>query len=216
MTIVIGLTGNIATGKSTVAALLAELGAHVIDADRVAHRAMAPGGPAYQAVLDAFGTDLVRPDGSIDRRRLGQIVFGDPAALARLEAIVHPAVFDLVRAEIERIAANWQGDEPEPVVVIEAIKLLEAGMSVTLCDQVWVVTAPPAQQLRRLVKQRGLSEAEARQRMAVQGAQEEKARRADVVIDNGGSLDEVRAQVRAAWQSQIEPRRRRRGEHTHA
>jgi len=216
VTIVIGLTGNIATGKSTVAALLAELGAHVIDADRVAHRAMAPGGPAYQAVLDAFGTDLVRPDGSIDRRRLGQIVFGDPAALARLEAIVHPAVFDLVRAEIERIAANWQGDEPEPVVVIEAIKLLEAGMSVTLCDQVWVVTAPPTQQLRRLVKQRGLSEAEARQRMAVQGAQEEKARRADVVIDNGGSLDEVRAQVRAAWQSQIEPRRRRRGEHTHA
>jgi len=216
VTIVIGLTGNIATGKSTVAALLAELGAHVIDADRVAHRAMAPGGPAYQAVLDAFGTDLVRLDGSIDRRRLGQIVFGDPAALARLEAIVHPAVFDLVRAEIERIAANWQGDEPEPVVVIEAIKLLEAGMSVTLCDQIWVVTAPPAQQLRRLVKQRGLSEAEARQRMAVQGAQEEKARRADVVIDNGGSLDEVRAQVRAAWQSQIEPRRRRRGEHTHA
>jgi dephospho-CoA kinase len=207
MTIVIGLTGNIATGKSTVARLLAELGAHVIDADQVAHRAIAPNGPAYQAVLKAFGGDLAREDGTIDRQRLAELVFADPAALAKLEAIVHPAVFELIREEIHRVAATANPNEPQPVVVIEAIKLVEAGLSITLCDQVWVVIASPEQQVQRLARQRGMSETEAHRRMAAQSPQAEKIRHADVVIDNSRSLEDTAAQVRAAWATYVEPRR---------
>ncbi len=207
MTIVIGLTGNIATGKSTVTRLLAELGAHVIDADQVAHQAIAPDGPAYRAVLEAFGSDLAQEDSTIDRQRLAEIVFADPAALARLEAIVHPAVFKLIREEIRRVAAAADPDGPQPVVVIEAIKLLEAGLSATLCDQVWVVTASPEQQIQRLTRQRGMSETEARRRMAAQSPQAVKVRQADVVIDNSGSLEDTAAQVQAAWAVHVEPRR---------
>ncbi|NOZ29402.1 MAG: dephospho-CoA kinase [Chloroflexi bacterium] len=209
MTIVIGLTGNIATGKSTVTRMLADLGAHVIDADQVAHEVIAPGGAAYQAVLEAFGPDIVREDGTIDRRKLASIVFADPAQLARLEAIVHPAVYDRIREEIRRIEAQTAPDAPEPVVVIEAIKLLEAGMSLSLCDQVWVVTARPEQQLRRLLEQRGMTEEEARRRMASQSPQEMKVQHADVVIDNSGSLERTAAQVRAAWEAHIASRRGR-------
>ncbi len=207
MTIVIGLTGNIATGKSTVTRLLAGLGAHVIDADQVAHRAIAPDGPAYRAVLEAFGGDLAREDGTIDRQRLAEIVFADPAALAKLEAIVHPAVFELIREEIRRVTAAADPEGPQPVVVIEAIKLLEAGLSVTLCDQIWVVTASPEQQVQRLAQQRGMSEAEARRRMAAQSPQAEKVRHADVVIDNSGPLEDTVVQVQAAWAAYVEPRR---------
>ena len=214
MTIVIGLTGNIATGKSTVARMLAELGAHVIDADKVAHQAMAPDGPAYRAVLDAFGADLAREDGTIDRRRLAEIVFNDPAALARLEAIVHPAVYDLIRQELARIEAGTQPGEPEPVVVVEAIKLLESGLVLSLCDQVWVVTASPERQLQRLWEQRGMMEDEARRRMAAQSSQEAKVQRADVVIHNDGALEDTAAQVRAAWRTFVESRRRNVGERT--
>ncbi len=212
MTIVIGLTGNIATGKSAVTRMLAGLGAHVIDADAVAHRVIAPGGRAYHAVLEAFGSDLVQEDGTINRRRLAEIVFADPAALTRLEAIVHPAVYESVRQEISRIEAKADPEGLEPVVVIEAIKLLEARMSVSLCDQVWVVTAAPEQQLRRLIEQRGMSEAEAHRRMAAQSPQAVKVQRADVVIDNSGTLEDTAAQVRAAWANHIEPRRRGVGE----
>ncbi|MCD6289510.1 MAG: dephospho-CoA kinase [Anaerolineae bacterium] len=212
--IVIGLTGNIATGKSTVARMLAELGAHVIDADKVAHQAMAPGGPAYQAVLDAFGADLAREDGTIDRGRLAEIVFNNPAALKRLEAIVHPAVYELIRQELEHIEAETPPGKAEPVVVIEAIKLLESGLVLSLCDQVWVVTASPERQLQRLWEQRGMSEEEARRRMAAQSPQEVKVRQADVVIRNDGALEETVSQVRAAWQAFVESRRRVKGEHT--
>ncbi len=209
MTLVIGLTGNIGTGKSTVLRMLADLGAHTIDADEVAHQAIAPGGPAYQAVLETFGPDIVREDGTIDRRRLADIVFSDPAALARLEAIVHPAVYQLVRQAIRRIEAEADPDGPEPVVVIEAIKLLESGTLLPLCDQIWVVTTSPEQQVQRLVSQRGISEAEARRRMAAQSPQAEKVKRADVVIDNSGTLADTAAQVRTAWATHVEPRRQR-------
>ncbi|MCS7219830.1 MAG: dephospho-CoA kinase [Anaerolineae bacterium] len=207
MTIVIGLTGNIATGKSTVARLLAEWGAYVIDADQIAHQAIAPDGPAYRAVLEAFGDDLVREDGTVDRQRLAEIVFADPAALARLEAIVHPAVFELIREEIRRVTAAADPNGPQPVIVIEAIKLLEAGLSVTLCDQVWVVTASPEQQVQRLAQRRGMTEREALQRMAAQSPQAEKIRYADVVINNSGQWEDTAAQVRAAWATFVEPRR---------
>lgn len=189
--IVIGLTGNIGVGKSTVMALLAELGAVGIDADRVTHEVMEPGQPAYDQIVARFGPQIA-PNGSpIDRARLGQIVFTDPAALADLETIVHPAVFQVIRRRVAEADAA--------VVVIEAIKLLEAGLSRQLCDQVWVVTAPRAQQIQRLMTSRKLSEAEAILRIDAQPPQADKVAQADVVIENDGSLDEVRAQVERAW-----------------
>ena len=191
MTIIIGLTGNIGTGKSTVLQMLAELGAEIIDADKLAHEVIAPGGPAYGAVVETFGQDIVKPDGQIDRGKLGDIVFRDPEALARLEALVHPAVLARTQELIEQAEA--------PVVVVEAIKLLESGLARQLCDAVWVVTCRPEQQLARVMAQRGLTEAQARLRMEAQPPQEEKIAQADVVIDNSGTIEETRKQVRAAW-----------------
>lgn len=189
--LVIGLTGNIGVGKSTVMAMLAGLGAVGIDADKVAHQVMEPGQPAYAPIIARFGPQIAPEHGPIDRLRLGQIVFSDPAALADLEAIVHPAVFQVIQRRVDEADA--------PVVVIEAIKLLEAGLSRQLCQQVWVVTAPRAQQIQRLMQTRGLSEAEATLRIDAQPPQADKIAQADVVIDNGGSLEDVRAQVERAW-----------------
>ena len=189
MTVLIGLTGNIATGKSEVGRMLAELGARVIDADAVAHQVMRRGGPAYAAVVEAFGPDILRPDGEIDRARLGAIVFADAEALRCLEAIVHPEVIARVDALVR--------EATEPVVVVEAIKLIEAGMK---CDSLWVVTCAKEQQLARLMAQRGLSEEEARRRIEAQPPQEEKLALADVVIDNSGSLDETWRQVKREWE----------------
>lgn len=189
--IIVGLTGNIATGKSTVLAYLRHKGAHIIDADRLAHAAMAPSGPAYAAVVAAFGPGVVAADGQIDRLALGRIVFADAAALQRLEAIVHPAVFQLAQAELATTTA--------PVVILEAIKLLESGRLLTLCNEVWVVTAAPEIQMARLLTLRGMSETEAAQRMAAQSSQAEKVQRATRVIDNSGTTDELAAQLDAIW-----------------
>ena len=191
MTIIIGLTGNIGTGKSTVLQMLAELGAEIIDADKLAHEVIAPDGPAYAAVVEAFGQEILGADGQIDRGKLGDIVFRDPEALARLEALVHPAVLARTRELIEQAEAE--------VIVIEAIKLLESGLARQLCDAVWVVTCRPEQQLARVMAQRGLTETQARLRMEAQPPQEEKIAQADVVIDNSGTIEETRKQVRAAW-----------------
>lgn len=190
---VIGLTGNIATGKSMVLELLSDLGAMTIDADQVAHQVMEPGQPAYRAIVEAFGPDIAPRGGSIDRRRLGEVVFADGQALARLERIVHPAVFVRIKERLEQTQAG--------VVVIEAIKLLEAGLSVQLCDIIWVVTAPREQQIQRLMATRNLSRAEAELRIDAQPPQELKVAQADVVIDNGGSKEETRAQVLRAWEA---------------
>ena len=191
----IGLTGNIACGKSTVLAQLAELGAEPIDADRLVHELMTPGEPVWAAIRDQFGPGVLTPAGTIDRRALGTIVFGDPAALARLEAITHPSV----RARIaERVAdAAARGT---PVVVIDAIKLLEGGLA-DQCDEVWVVTCRPEQQLARLMARNGFDEAEARQRIEAQTPQAAKMARADVVIDNSRTCEETRAQVAVAWRA---------------
>ena len=195
MPFVIGLTGNIATGKSTVARMLRDLGATVIDADRVAHEVMRAGTPVHRAVVETFGPQVLRPDGEIDRARLGAIVFSDPQALARLEAIVHPAVLEEVA---RRIAAA-----PTPVVVVEAIKLIESGMADAV-DALWVTTCPFEEQVRRLMADRGLSRPDAEQRVNTQPPQEAKIARADVVIRTDGSLEETRAQVEAAWQALLE------------
>ncbi len=188
---IIGVTGPIGTGKSTVIRILRELGADTIDADKVAHEVMEPGGAAYQAVVEAFGPHILTDDGHIDRRRLAHIVFRDADALKRLESIVHPAVFEEVKRRIEM--------SDRPIVALEAIKLLEAGLSITICDEIWVVVADPQVQIKRL-QERGMDESEARRRMAAQLSREEYERRADVVIDNSGSLDELRHQVEHAWQ----------------
>lgn len=191
MPTVIGLTGNIGTGKSSVLAMLRDLGAATIDADAVAHTVMQPGEPAHAGIVQAFGAAILAGDGTIDRARLGAIVFRDAAALARLEAIVHPAVFTRMQA--------FMRESSRPVVVIEAIKLLEAGYSITLCDVIWVVTSTREQQITRLMQSRHLSQAEAELRIDAQPPPADKVRRADVVIDNRGTLDETRQQVEAAW-----------------
>jgi len=187
---IIGLTGNIATGKSVVAKMLASLGAKAIDADALAHEVMGKGSSVWKAVVREFGEGILRPDGSIDRKKLGSIVFADKAALRRLEAIVHPAVIARTQELIE--------SSQEPVVVVEAIKLIEAGMH-RAYDALWVVTCRKEQQLARLMKQRGLTEEEALQRIEAQPPQEAKLALADVVIDNSGSLEETWEQVKAAW-----------------
>jgi dephospho-CoA kinase len=187
----IGLTGNIATGKSTVLAYLQQRGAAVIDADRLAHQAMAPGGAAYDAVVATFGPAVVAADGTINRQALGGIVFADAAQLAQLEAIVHPVVFELAQQELAKTTA--------PVVVIEAIKLLESGRLLRLCDEIWVVVADEATQLQRLMQIRGMSEAEARQRMAAQSPQAEKIKHATRVIENNGDWRTLYARLDAIW-----------------
>lgn len=188
---IIGLTGNIATGKSTVLKILAEKGAYVLDADKLGHESMQVGTHTYWAIVEQFGDAILQPDGKIDRRALGNIVFNDPDALAQLEAIVHPAVFDLARQELVTVL--------EGVIVLEAIKLLEAGHLVTLCDEVWVVTSSPEVQMRRLQEIRHMSEAEAKRRMAAQTSQEEKVQRADRVIHNDGDLASLESQLDVVW-----------------
>lgn len=196
---VIGLTGNIATGKSVVAAMLDGLGAEVIDADALAHEVMKAGTATWQRVVDEFGSAILQQDGEIDRARLGAYVFADSEALERLEAIVHPAVI----AETERLLQALQdrlasGDLGVKAVVLEAIKLIESGMH-RRCDELWVVTCSRDQQVKRLMQSRGLSESEAALRIDAQPPQQDKVARADVVIDNRGSLEQTRAQVAKEW-----------------
>jgi dephospho-CoA kinase len=189
---VIGLTGGIGSGKSTVAAMLAELGAHVIDADQVGHEVYRAGTEGFRRVVAAFGPGIVGPDGEIDRRALGTIVFADPAALARLNAIVHPLIGEAIRA---RIAAAGDGRP----IVIEAAVLIEAGWR--FFDQIWLVTARPETAIARVMASRGLTRAEAERRLAAQLSDAERRRHAQVVIENDGTRAELRARVEAAWRA---------------
>jgi dephospho-CoA kinase len=187
----IGLTGNIATGKSAVLGMLKRLGAKAIDADALVHQLMAKGTPIWQAILDEFGEGILGPEGEIDRGKLGALVFADAEALKRLEAIVHPAVTAHVDELIHQAT--------EPIVVVEAIKLIEAGWHHT-CDALWVVTCPREQQLERLMRVRKLSRKEALLRIEAQPPQEDKVALADVVIDNSGTLKETEKQVKREWE----------------
>ncbi len=187
--VIIGITGNIACGKSLVTRTLGELGAETIDADDVVREVTAVGTPAYYRIVEAFSPELVLPDGAIDRRRLGEIVFADPGALARLEAIVHPPVVEAIRQQIRKSRC--------PVVVVDAIKLLESRLAAE-CDEIWVVTCDPDQQLQRLMARNGYSREQAFQRIAAQPPQAEKIALADRVIDNTGSIEETIAHVQSA------------------
>jgi len=187
---VIALTGNIATGKSVVRKMLEHLGASSIDADALSHQALAKGGPAYAAVTQLFGEWIVTPQGDVDRARLGKIVFNEPEALHRLEAIIHPFVGQAIDVLVKRAKAS--------LVVIEAIKVIESGTAKD-CDALWVVTVPEAVQEIRLVEKRKMHPAEARQRVAVQPPQAEKVKAASFVIDNSGTFEDTWMQVQAGF-----------------
>ena len=187
---VIGLTGGIASGKSTVARLLSGLGAEIIDADLLAREAVAPGRPAFKAVVAAFGEEMVAPDGGLDRVRLGAVVFADAGRRKQLEALIHP----YVRAESKRRQAELATRRPEALIFFDVPLLFESGMDRGL-EEIVVVYVPRAVQLKRLMARDGLDEAAARARIASQMDLEEKRRRATRVIDNGGGREETRRQV---------------------
>lgn len=190
MPIIIGLTGNIACGKSTVSRMLGQLGAEVIDADKVVHRLMEPSSEVRRRIVEEFGSGILKPNGEIDRVALGARVFNDQAALVRLEAITHPAVQEAVMAMIAQTKAD--------VVVVEAVKLVESGMHAGY-DSLWVVTCRREQQLTRLMRERGLTREEAEARLDSQPSLDNKLGLADVVISNEGSLEDTWQQVREAW-----------------
>ncbi len=190
---VIGLTGGIGSGKTTVARLLKELGAVVMDADKIGHELLEPGGQAYQAVADAFGKQVLETSGQIDRRKLAEVVFDSPSDLAYLNRIMHPLIGDVVRSRMEQ----YQGQGVE-VVVIEAPLLIEARWT-SMVDEVWVTVAPEGVVLERLEQGMGLSREEAEARIRSQLPQTERVKHATAVIDTDCSLDELEAGVAEQW-----------------
>ena len=195
MALSIGLTGGIGSGKSTVAGMLAELGASVIDADRVGHEIYRPGSEGFRLVREAFGSEIVAADGTIDRKALGAKVFGDPAELARLNALLHPLIGTAIRERVEALRSA----HPNAPVVVEAAIMLEAGWR--FFDRLWVVVVSREVAIARVMASRGLDRAEVERRIEAQLPDAERRRHADVVLENDGSLDVLRAQVEAAWQA---------------
>jgi len=196
---IIGLTGGIGSGKSTVAAMLADLGAIVIDADKVGHEVYLPGTEGFRRVVEAFGRDVVGSDGTIDRRILGARVFGDLASLKRLNALVHPLIGDEIRTRLQAaVGSADQGGTRRPIVV-EAAIMMEAGWR--FFDRIWVVVVTPETAVTRVVASRGLSRDDVERRIAAQMTNAERERIADLVIRNDGTLDALRAQVEAAWRA---------------
>ena len=191
---VIGLTGGIGSGKSTVSRFLGEMGAVVLDADKVGHQAYQPGTETWKELVAAFGEDIVDPDSTIDRRMLGAIVFADPEALAHLNRIMHPRMFDMMKARIEEY--RGQGTE---VVVLEAAILLEANWT-PLVDEVWVTVASESTVVQRTRERTGLPEEQIKARIRSQLSNEERSQQAKVVITNDGDLEELRVKVEELWQ----------------
>ncbi|GGZ43344.1 dephospho-CoA kinase [Streptomyces inusitatus] len=196
----VGLTGGIGAGKSEVSRLLQSYGAVLIDADRIAREVVEPGTPGLTAVVARFGPGILAPDGSLDRPKLGAIVFSDPARLAELNAIVHPLV-GARSQELERSAGPGS-------VVVHDVPLLTENDLAKRYDLVVVVDAAPGTQLERLVGRRGMTESDARARMAAQATREQRRAIADLIIDNDGPLESLEPQVRAVW---AELRRRAAG-----
>lgn len=189
---IIGLTGNIGTGKSEVRKILQCLGALGIDADLISRQIMEPGGRAYAPVLQHFGRDFTTPDMRLDRAALAKLVFNQPAKLQELEAIIHP----LVSEEVDRII----GETTTAVIIIEAIKLLESDLA-SRCDSIWVTDAPVEVRLARLTLFREMSEDDARARIQAQLPQEDKLKKADVVIQNDGTLEDLLLLVKRSWET---------------
>jgi len=191
---VIGLTGGIGSGKSTVSQFLAELGAVIIDADKVGHEAYKPDTEVWREVVAAFGRQVLTPNGDIDRKKLGEMVFGNAEALSRLNQIMHPRMYDMVKAKIEEY--RRQGVD---VVVLEAPLLIEAGWASSV-DEVWVTVAPESTVLRRLEECSGLSKQQSLARIRSQLSSEERVKHANVVINTDCSLAEVKTKVKELWQ----------------
>lgn len=191
MKYVIGLTGNIGSGKTTVLRMLEQLGAKAVDADELVHEVMQQGSPIWQAIVDTFGEGVLTPQGDIDRKKLGSLVFDNAEALRRLEEIVHPAVDE----RFGEIMAN----SDEPVIAVEAIKLMQSSIFREI-DSLWLVTCPAEERLQRLLRTRDIDAEDVEERLRAQMAQERQAELADVVIDNSGSLDHTWEQVRTEWQ----------------
>ncbi len=187
---IIGVTGNIACGKTTVMTELGLLGARLVDADVIYHALIKPGEPLYDVIVDRFGRDILAADGAIDRRRLGALVFGERALLADLERITHPLIRQTI---LDTIATS-----PSEVFAIDAVKLIEGGLS-EICDSVWLVVCDPQQQKERLRKRNGLSAEEAEVRIAAQPDADCRRDQVDVVIENSGSIESTISQVRASW-----------------
>lgn len=188
--ILAGLTGGIGSGKSTVSARFAELGAEVIDADAITRELQAPGQPTLAAMVERFGPGILRPDGSLDRQHVADLVFGDADALADLNAIVHPAVGQEIGRRLAALA------DTDRVVILDVPLLVESGRDDLVA--LIVVDVDPEVAVRRLVEHRGFREDDARARMARQVTRAERTARADLVIDNHGSVDDLRGQVDAA------------------
>jgi dephospho-CoA kinase len=191
---VIGLTGGIGSGKSTVAQFLAELGAVILDADKVGHEALKLDTKVWQEVVAAFGQQILTLNGDIDRKKLGEMVFSNPDLLSRLNKIMHPRMYEIVKARIE--GYQQQGIR---VVVLEAPLLIEAGWT-PLVDEIWVTAAPESTVLKRLKEKDGLSEQQSLARIHSQLSPKERIKHADVVINTDCSFDELRARVRELWQ----------------
>jgi dephospho-CoA kinase len=192
--IVIGLTGSLGTGKTEVSLILAGLGAAIINADGLGHELFQPGSGTYREVVDAFGKSILKRNGEIDRIKLGRLVFADPAALGKLNRIMHPRIREIVGQKIEEYRRSGAR-----VVVLEAALLIEAGWK-PLLDQLWVTIAPEAIIAERLKKSRGLSEAQVLARLKTQMPQNEKIKRADVVIDTDCPIDELIIRIKELWQ----------------
>ncbi len=199
--LVIGLTGGIGSGKSTVSAMLAELGAHVLDADRVGHAAYESSTQTWKDVVAAFGEEILQPNGEIDRRKLGGIVFNDPSAMKRLTDIMWPRMYDMVEDKIKEQRQSDTG-----VMVVEAAVLLEAKWT-PLVDEVWVAVAPEEAVIERLRDKNGMTAEQVRARMRAQMSTEERIKHADVVVHNDSGLEELREQVVKKWKCRVEQKR---------
>ncbi len=194
-----GLTGGIACGKSTVAQYLRELGAEVIDADRVGHELVQPGLPAYRQLVEVFGRNILSPTGTLERNRLGAIVFANPDKLRQLNAILHPRII----ARVEELAGRASEANPRAVVVVDAALIFEAGIGGRF-HKVIIAWCRREQQLERLMTKTGLSRFEAEQRIDSQMSADDKRRRADFVVDCSGTLEETRAQIGALYAKLLE------------
>lgn len=190
----IGLTGGIATGKSTVAKMLVQRGAMLIDLDQIAREVVAPGQPALAQIAERFGQAILQPDGSLDRKRLGAIVFADEERRKELEQITHPAIRSVMKTRMQ----EYERDHPDKLVVVDVPLLFESGLS-PMYDRVVVVYVPRSEQLRRLMERDKLTREDAEKRLNAQMDIEQKKRLADVVIDNSGSLEETERQIEQLW-----------------
>ena len=199
----IGLTGGIGSGKTTVTKILAELGAPIVDADKVGHAIYAPDGPAYADMIAAFGNGILADDRTIDRTKLGPIVFADPAALKRLNSIVHPKMYARMR---EMIYAMRAAGEARPIVV-EAAILIEANW-LPLFNEVWLIVAAKERVIDRVERDRGLARVQVEARIKAQLSDDERRKHAAIVITNDSTIDDLRATLAATWRAALERNRK--------